>query len=108
MAAYVPVQGDLVALTFDPQAGHEQGGEAEGGELDGAVVARVDVEAFDGIQWLPEWDTTDSSGATTNLPVAVRIRLQRGASWGAYTGPVELLVPLGLQSRTNSTSTVGG
>jgi len=71
-------------------------------------VARVDVEAFDGIQWLPQWDTTDASGATTNLPVAVRIRLQRGPSWGADTGPVELLVPLGLQSRTNSTSTVGG
>jgi mRNA interferase MazF len=26
MAAYVPVQGDLVVLTFDPQAGHEQMG----------------------------------------------------------------------------------
>jgi type II secretory pathway component PulJ len=71
-------------------------------------VARIDVEAFDGLQWLPQWDTTDPSGATTNLPVAVRIRLQRGPTWGADTGPVELLVPLGLQSRTNSTSTVGG
>ena len=26
MAAYVPRQGDLVALTFDPQSGHEQQG----------------------------------------------------------------------------------
>jgi len=26
MAAYTPRQGDLVALTFDPQAGHEQKG----------------------------------------------------------------------------------
>ncbi len=26
MAAYVPRQGDLVALTFDPQSGHEQRG----------------------------------------------------------------------------------
>lgn len=26
MAAYVPQRGDLVALTFDPQSGHEQRG----------------------------------------------------------------------------------
>lgn len=26
MAAYVPRQGDLVSLTFDPQSGHEQKG----------------------------------------------------------------------------------
>lgn len=26
MAAYVPRKGDLVALTFDPQSGHEQRG----------------------------------------------------------------------------------
>lgn len=26
MAAYIPVRGDLVVLTFDPQAGHEQAG----------------------------------------------------------------------------------
>ena len=26
MAAYVPRQGDLVALDFDPQSGHEQNG----------------------------------------------------------------------------------
>lgn len=26
MAAYVPAKGDLIALTFDPQSGHEQKG----------------------------------------------------------------------------------
>jgi len=26
MAAYIPAKGDLIALTFDPQAGHEQKG----------------------------------------------------------------------------------
>jgi len=26
MAAYVPAKGDLIALTFDPQLGHEQRG----------------------------------------------------------------------------------
>jgi type II secretory pathway component PulJ len=71
-------------------------------------VVRMDVESFDGTQWLPQWDTTDTSGITTNLPVAVRVRLQRGLSWGANAAPVELLVPMSAQSRTNSTSTVGG
>lgn len=71
-------------------------------------VSRIDVEAFDGLQWLQQWDTTGTSGSTTNLPVAVRIRLQRGPTWGVDSGPVELLVPLGVQARTNSTSTVGG
>ena len=71
-------------------------------------VARIDVECFDGMQWQSQWDTTDTSGSTTNLPVAVRLRLQRGMSWGADAGVVELLVPMGSQSRTNSTSTVGG
>jgi len=26
MAAYIPKQGDIIAITFDPQAGHEQKG----------------------------------------------------------------------------------
>ncbi|MBI9087236.1 MAG: type II toxin-antitoxin system PemK/MazF family toxin [Desulfobacterales bacterium] len=26
MAAYIPKQGDLIAITFDPQSGHEQKG----------------------------------------------------------------------------------
>jgi mRNA interferase MazF len=26
MAAYIPAKGDLIALTFDPQSGHEQKG----------------------------------------------------------------------------------
>jgi mRNA-degrading endonuclease toxin of MazEF toxin-antitoxin module len=26
MAAHIPAKGDLIALTFDPQAGHEQKG----------------------------------------------------------------------------------
>lgn len=71
-------------------------------------VTRIEVESFDGIQWLAQWDTTDTQGLTTNLPVAVRVRLLRGMSWGGNSGPVELLVPMSAQTRTNSTSTVGG
>lgn len=36
MAAYVPAQGDLILLTFDPQAGHEQMGRSP------AIVVSVD------------------------------------------------------------------
>ena len=36
MATYIPKQGDLVALTFDPQAGHEQNGKG--------AIARWDLE----------------------------------------------------------------
>ena len=36
MAAYIPAQGDLVVLSFDPQAGHEQTGRRP------AIVVSVD------------------------------------------------------------------
>lgn len=71
-------------------------------------VARIDFECFDGNQWQAIWDTSDTSSITTNLPVAVRVRIQMGESVTDTSAPVELLVPLSAQSRTNSTSTVGG
>ncbi len=37
MAAYIPKKGDFVALTFDPQAGHEQRGRRP------ALIVRNDV-----------------------------------------------------------------
>ena len=37
MAAYVPRKGDLIALTFDPQSGHEQHGRRP------ALVVRNDL-----------------------------------------------------------------
>jgi mRNA-degrading endonuclease toxin of MazEF toxin-antitoxin module len=30
MAAYIPAKGDLIAVTFDPQSGHEQKGRRPG------------------------------------------------------------------------------
>lgn len=36
MAAYIPAQGDLVVISFDPQAGHEQAGRRP------AIVVSVD------------------------------------------------------------------
>lgn len=36
-------------------------------------VDRLDFECFDGLQWRPNWDTTQGD---TNLPMAVRVRIQ--------------------------------
>jgi type II secretory pathway pseudopilin PulG len=71
-------------------------------------VSRIDFECFDGTQWTPYWDTTDTTSVNTNLPVAVRVRIQLGRPGAIRSDAVELLVPIDSQSRTNSTSTAGG
>jgi hypothetical protein len=69
-------------------------------------VRNLDIQSYDGMAWYPIWDTTDTSSVRTNLPVAVRVRIYRGTD--DEDAPAELLVPIGTQSRTNSTTTVGG
>jgi len=69
-------------------------------------VRQLDIQSYDGLAWYPFWDTTDTSTSRTNLPLAVRVRLYRGTD--DDDSPVQLLVPIGTQSRTNSTTTVGG
>jgi hypothetical protein len=48
----------------------------------------------------------------TNLPVAVRLRLQlatdRTSGGGSTRSPIEMIIPLVTQSRTNTTQTTGG
>jgi prepilin-type N-terminal cleavage/methylation domain-containing protein len=64
-------------------------------------VQRVDFSCFDGMDWRDLWDTTMTD---TNLPYAVRIRIQMaGDNSGAAQNrqPLELIVPLVTQSRTN-------
>jgi type II secretion system protein J len=68
-------------------------------------VASVQFSGFDGTQWYSTWDTTDTTSANTNLPVAVRVDIQLTGDKNA--SPIEILVPIDSQSRTNSTSTVG-
>ena len=51
---------------------------------------------YDGTQWLDTWDTTNGN---TNLPVAVRVRIQLAGA--AATEPIEMVVPIFSQSRTN-------
>jgi type II secretion system protein J len=71
-------------------------------------VQRVDFECFDGSQWRTTWDT---SNGDTNLPVAVRVRIQMAVRPGqdlTQLQPLELLVPLGTQTRTNAAAGGGG
>lgn len=68
-------------------------------------------ECFDGQEWRDNWDT---SLGDTNVPSAVRLRLQLVSDPSAdlrQRQPVELIVPLMVQSRTNrvqAEETTGG
>lgn len=70
-----------------------------------ANVDRFEVECYDGYQWQTTWDTTLSQ---TNLPLAVRVRLQQAPEAGMTSRdfePFEIVVPLAIQIRAASTST---
>jgi type II secretion system protein J len=69
-------------------------------------VQSVQFSGYDGMQWIDAWDTTDTSSANTNLPVAVRVDIQF-TGYDKNTSPIEILVPIDSQSRTNTTSTAG-
>jgi type II secretory pathway component PulJ len=74
-------------------------------------VQSLEVSCFDGVNWRDSWDT---STGDTNLPAAIRIRIQLAKENGAISinqQPIEMLVPVLSQSRTNqpatTTSTTG-
>jgi len=64
-------------------------------------VQSIEFSCFDGSQWSDTWDTTGVTSANTNLPVAVRVRIQLAGSSPANQQPIEMLVPIDSQSRTN-------
>jgi type II secretion system protein J len=73
-------------------------------------VEKVEFLCYDGTQWSDAWDTTDATSVNTNLPLAIRVRIQlagNGANSDASSRlqPIEMLVPLDSQSRTNRTAT---
>jgi len=72
-------------------------------------VASIKFSCFDGAQWQDAWDTTSLASANTNLPVAVRVDIQMSHSGNAPTEPIEIVVPIDSQSRTNRvlTTTTG-
>src|ERR1043166_1757148 len=63
---------------------------------------------FDGTSWQTSWDSTVGG---TNLPSAVRVRLQLAPDQSGVnraSDPIDLVFPLVCQSRTNVTDTAGG
>ena len=67
-------------------------------------VQNLQFDCYDGSQWRNTWDT---STGDTNLPVAVRIRVQLVATQGEAARnaqPLEMLVPLVTQTITNFTT----
>jgi type II secretory pathway component PulJ len=71
-------------------------------------VQSLEVSCFDGLEWRETWDT---SLGDTNLPTAVRVRLQMVADERTDVRdrqPIELLIPLVIQSRTNQTQQASG
>ncbi len=67
-------------------------------------VQTLDFAGYDGVDWRDTWD---SSLGNTNLPSAVRVRIQL-ASEGRPPEPMEMVIPLLVQSRTNQTQSAGG
>jgi type II secretion system protein J len=64
-------------------------------------VESVEFYCYDGSQWRNTWDT---SVTDTNLPSAIRVRMQlAGSDGGQAESPVEFVVPVDAQSRTNQT-----
>jgi hypothetical protein len=74
-------------------------------------VQSIAFSCFDGSQWSDTWDTSGVTSANTNLPLAVRVRIQLARNNPANTDPIEILVPIDSQSRTNAvlnTTATGG
>jgi type II secretion system protein J len=65
-------------------------------------VQSLELSCFDGINWRDSWDT---SLGDTNLPYAVRVRIQlAGDNNSRAQQPFEIVVPVVSQSRTNVTA----
>jgi hypothetical protein len=62
-------------------------------------VTSVKFSCYDGAQWNDTWDTTDPTAVNTNLPLAVKVDIQM--SGNANAQPVEIVVPIDSQTRTN-------
>ena len=74
-------------------------------------VQRFQFSFFDGLTWLDTWDTTTpnaTTGATNMLPRAIRVQIDLAIERGEPPkAPVQILVPVVVQGRTNQTQTAG-
>jgi hypothetical protein len=72
-------------------------------------VSSLKFSCYDGTQWQDAWDTTNPTATYTNLPLAVRVDIQMAGP--STMQPIEIVVPIDSQSRTNmvfTTSSTGG
>ncbi len=72
-------------------------------------VQDIKFTCFDGAQWQDTWDTTGLTSTVTNLPLAVRVDIQMAGDKSMTAQPIELVVPIDAQVRTNTvlTTTTG-
>jgi type II secretion system protein J len=72
-------------------------------------VQDIKFTCFDGAVWQETWDTTGLTSTETNLPLAVRVDIQMAGKNAATAQPIELVVPIDAQMRTNTvlTATTG-
>jgi prepilin-type N-terminal cleavage/methylation domain-containing protein len=68
-------------------------------------VASIKFSCFDGAQWQDTWDTTSTVTIDTNLPVAVRVDIQMAGNNNPQ--PIEMVIPIDSQSRTNMVLNAG-
>ncbi len=71
-------------------------------------VQDIKFTCYDGTQWQDTWDTTGVTSTETNLPLAVRVDIQMAGNSSANAQPIELVVPIDAQARTNAVLTTTG
>jgi type II secretion system protein J len=71
-------------------------------------VQDIKFTCFDGAVWQETWDTTGLTSTETNLPLAVRVDIQMAGKNAATAQPIELVVPIDAQARTNAVLTTTG
>jgi len=70
---------------------------------------------YDGTQWRDSWDSTTpdaTTGLTNSLPKAIKVQLQPASEQAgpalSAAAPIELVVPIVVQARTNKTTIAAG
>ena len=69
-------------------------------------IDRMALQFYDGRAWTETWDST----LTTNLPMAIKVQIALTGqnSRRSLLAPIEFIVPVMVQPRTNTTATGGG
>ena len=71
-------------------------------------VQDIKFTCFDGAVWQDTWDTTGVTSTVTNLPLAVRVDILMAGDKSMTAQPIELVVPIDAQVRTNTVLTTTG